>query len=133
MGASAPVLFAGDTMYASILLSMPPSANRMWRKGAQGLYPSPEYKSWKSAAACEVLAAKKNPMWHGPVEVIIIAKRAHKLRDLDNNIKPILDALQLGQAIEDDNQVHSLFARWARDEDLPNLNNRDVRVEIRSL
>ena len=119
-------------MYASVLLDMPPSTNRMWRKGATGIYPSAEYRSWKSAAAVEVMAARKGTTWHGPVEVIIIAKRLHKLRDLDNNIKPILDALQLGQVIEDDNQVHRLHARWAFDSDLPSLNEREVRVEIRS-
>jgi Holliday junction resolvase RusA-like endonuclease len=119
-------------MFASVLLDMPPSNNRMWRKGATGIYPSPEYKSWKTAAAVEVMASRKGATFHGAVEVVIIAKRAHKLRDLDNQIKPILDALQLGQVIEDDNQVHSLHARWAYDTDLPSLNNRDVRVEIRS-
>lgn len=119
-------------MYTSVLLDMPPSSNRMWRKGMTGIYPSAEYRAWKTAAAVEVMAAKKGPTFHGPVEIILIIKRAHKLRDLDNNIKPILDALQLGQVIEDDNQVHRLHARWAFDTDLPSLNNRDVRVEIRS-
>lgn len=80
----------------------------------------------------EVMAARRGQKFDHPVEVIIVIKRGHKLRDLDNNIKPILDALQMGQAITDDNLVHSVFARWARDADLPNLSNRDVRVEIRS-
>lgn len=120
-------------MYASIHLDTPPSTNRMWRKGPFGMHPSAEYKTWKATAAREVMAFKKGPMFHGPVEVVIIAKRVHKARDLDNNIKPILDALQLGQAIQDDNQVHKIFARWARDEDLNDLNNREVRVEIRSM
>jgi len=119
-------------MYASVLLDMPPSNNRMWRKGSTGIYPSAEYKSWKSAAAVEVMAARKGATFHGAVEVVIIAKRIHKLRDLDNCIKPILDALQLGQVVEDDNQVHALHARWAYDTDIPSLKDRDVRVEIRS-
>ena len=119
-------------MYASVLLDMPPSNNRMWRKGSTGIYPSAEYKSWKSAAAVEVMAARKGATFHGAVEVVIIAKRIHKLRDLDNCIKPILDALQLGQVVEDDNQVHALHARWAYDTDIPSLKGRDVRVEIRS-
>lgn len=119
-------------MFASVLLDMPPSNNRMWRKGATGIYPSAEYKSWKSAAAVEVMASRKGATFHGPVQVVIIAKRVHKLRDLDNCIKPILDALQLGQVVEDDNQVHAIHVRWAYDTDLPSLNDRDVRVEIRS-
>jgi len=119
-------------MYTSVLLDMPPSANRMWRKGPFGMHPSAEYKAWKNAAAMEVMAARKGQTFDHPVEVVLIIKRAHKLRDLDNQIKPVLDALQLGQAITDDNQVHSLHVRWAYDTDLPSLNNRDVRVEIRS-
>ena len=119
-------------MYTSVLLDMPPSANRMWRKGPFGMHPSAEYKAWKNTAAMEVMAARKGQTFDHPVEVVIIIKRAHKLRDLDNQIKPVLDALQLGQAITDDNQVHNLHVRWAYDTDLPSLNNRDVRVEIRS-
>jgi Holliday junction resolvase RusA-like endonuclease len=119
-------------MFASVLLDMPPSSNRMWRKGPFGMHPSAEYKAWKTAAATEVMASRKGQTFDHPVEVIVIIKRAHKLRDLDNQIKPILDALQLGQVIEDDNQVHALHARWAYETDLPSLNNRDVRVEIRS-
>lgn len=119
-------------MYASVLLNMPPSANKMWRKGPFGIHPSAEYKAWKRDAAMEVMAARRGQKFDHPVEVVVIIKRAHKLRDLDNNIKPILDALQMGQVIEDDNQVHSLHARWAYETDLSSLNNRDVRVEIRS-
>lgn len=119
-------------MFASFLLDMPPSANRIWRRGATSTYPSAEYRAWKSKSGVEIMATRKGATFHGPVEVIIIAKRVHKLRDLDNNIKPILDALQLGRVIEDDNQVHRLHARWAFDSDLPSLNEREVRVEIRS-
>ncbi len=97
------------------------------------MHPSAEYKGWKNSAAMEVMAARKGQTFDHAVELVIIIKRAHKLRDLDNNIKPILDALQLGQVIADDNQVHSLHARWAFETDLPSLNNRDVRVEIRSM
>jgi Holliday junction resolvase RusA-like endonuclease len=119
-------------MFCSVLLDMPPSTNRMWRKGPFGMHASAEYKAWKSSAAMEVMASRKGQTFNHPVEVILIIKRAHKLRDLDNNIKPILDALQLGQVIEDDNQVHALHARWAYDTDIPSLKDRDVRVEIRS-
>jgi Holliday junction resolvase RusA-like endonuclease len=87
---------------------------------------------WKTTAAMEVMAARKGQKFDHPVEVILIIKRAHKLRDLDNQIKPVLDALQLGQAITDDNLVHRIHVRWAHESDLPSLNNRDVRVEIRS-
>lgn len=120
-------------MYTSVLLDMPPSANKMWRKGPFGMHPSAEYKGWKRDAAMEVMAARRGQKFDHPVEVIIVIKRGHKLRDLDNNIKPVLDALEMGQALANDNLVHAVFARWARDDDHPNLNNRDVRVEIRSL
>jgi len=119
-------------MFTSVLLDMPPSANKMWRKGPFGMHPSAEYKGWKNSAAMEVMAARRGQTFDEPVEIVLIIKRAHKLRDLDNQIKPVLDALQMGQAITDDNLVHRLHVRWAFESDLPSLNNRDVRVEIRS-
>lgn len=118
--------------YFSVHLDMPPSANRMWRKGPFGMHPSAEYKAWKTAAATEVMAARKGKSEEGPAEVIIIAKQTHKLRDLDNLIKPCLDALELGGLLKNDNQVRSLFVRWAEDRDTETLNNRDIRIEIRS-
>lgn len=118
--------------FASVLLDTPPSANKMWRKGIYGMHPSAEYKAWKTGAGTEVMAARKGQTFTTPVEVIVILKRVHKLRDLDNNLKPILDALQFGNMLSDDNLVHAIHARWAHETDLPSMAGREVRVEVRT-
>jgi Holliday junction resolvase RusA-like endonuclease len=118
--------------FASVLLDTPPSANKMWRKGIYGMHPSAEYKAWKTSACMEILASRKGQTFTAPVEIVLIMKRVHKLRDLDNCIKPVLDALQAGNLLENDNLVHRLYVRWAFESDLPSLNGREVRVEVRT-
>ena len=120
--------------YASVHLDMPPSSNRMWRKGKHGIHPSAEYDAWKTAAGQEVMARRVQGLqFQEPVEVTIVAKQLHKLRDLDNIIKPCLDALQFGQLLANDNQVRCLFVRWSHGDDERVMQGREVRVEVRSM
>lgn len=119
--------------YASVHLDTPPSVNRIWQPGNFGMFKTAEYKAWKKSAGVEVMAARKNGLkFSEPVTVIVIARRHNKLADVDNLIKPILDAVQFGQLIENDNQVECVTARWAKEHDLADMGGRDVRVEIRS-
>lgn len=119
--------------YASVHLDTPPSVNRIWQPGNFGMFKTAEYKAWKKSAGVEVMASRKQGLkFVEPVEVIIIARRHNPRADVDNLIKPILDAVQFGQLIENDNQVQCVTARWALDHDLPHMNGRDVRVEVRS-
>ena len=120
-------------IYASVHLDTPPSTNRIWQPGPRGMFRTAEYKTWRTAAGVEVMASRKNGLkFSEPVDVVIIARRHNKLADVDNLIKPTLDALQFGQLIENDNQVACVTARWAKDHDLAVMGGRDVRVEIRS-
>jgi Holliday junction resolvase RusA-like endonuclease len=119
--------------YASVHLDTPPSTNKIWQPGPRGMFRTAAYKTWRTAAGVEVMASRKNGLkFVEPVEIIIIARRHNKLADIDNLIKPSIDALQFGQLIENDNQVECVTARWAKDHDLQHMNGRDVRVEIRS-
>jgi Holliday junction resolvase RusA-like endonuclease len=119
--------------YASVHFDTPPSVNRIWRPIGNGFARTAEYRSWRASAGVEVMAARKGGLkFVEPVAVVIIAKRHSKTADLDNLIKPALDALQFGQLIENDNQVEHIAARWAQEFDLAAMNGRDVRVEIRS-
>ena len=120
--------------FACVHFDMPPSANRMWRKGPMGMHPSAEYKAWKTAAAMQTLVGRKGLAIDAPVEVTLVAKQTHKGRDLDNIIKPCLDALQEGGLLSNDNHVRRLFVRWADAEhDVKDLNGREVRIEVRTL
>lgn len=119
--------------YASVHLDTPPSVNKIWQPGPRGMFRTAAYRTWRTSAGVEVMASRK----HGqkfvePVDVIIIVRRHNKLADVDNFIKPVLDACQFGQLIENDNQVECVTARWAKEHDLADMGGRDVRVEIRS-
>lgn len=117
--------------YFATLLDMPPSANRLWRQGPRGIYAAADFRRWKQTAAAEVMASRRETI-AGPVEVLIAVERRHKGRDLDNVIKPVLDALQAGRAIENDRQVERLYARWALPTDLLTMKGRAVRAEVRT-
>lgn len=119
--------------YASVHFDTPPSTNKIWQPGPRGMFRTADYKRWRSSAGVEVMAARKGGLKFAEgIEVTIIARRHNKLADIDNLIKPTLDALQFGQLIENDNQVECVMARWAKDHDLADMGGRDVRVEIRS-
>lgn len=109
----------------SVNLEMPPSANRIWRRGKGNTHRSAEYVAWRSNAAKEVLAARKGRVLVKPVKVEIGIRRGHKGRDLDNQLKPLLDALQLGRLVVDDNQIHDIRLSWL-DHDAP----RPVLIDV---
>lgn len=96
-------------------VDIPPSANRLWKfVGGRKPYPSVEYDIWRSAAEWEI-AARGMPngwrLYNGPIRVTI---RAGKVRgDLDNRIKPILDAIQRSGCIANDSQAHHIDAMWS--------------------
>lgn len=119
--------------YVCVRFDTPPSANKIWRKGPAGMHLAPAYRAWKAAAGAEVMIARKHIRFVDPVSVMITCKRVHKGRDLDNSIKPILDVLQFGQLLENDNIVESISVWWAREHEEKMLGGRDVCVEVRSL
>ena len=80
-----------------LVLPIPPSANRLWRNNRV----SPEYRKWKEAAGWD---AKMQTMGKASIKgqfrarIEVPASR----RDLDNNLKPILDLCQAVGVISDD-------------------------------
>ena len=80
-----------------LLLSLPPSANRLWRNNRL----SQEYRSWKDTAGWE---AKTQLIGVAPIKgafAVRIEVPANR-RDLDNSCKPLLDLCQAVGVIEDD-------------------------------
>jgi Holliday junction resolvase RusA-like endonuclease len=120
-------------IYAAVLFDTPPSVNAIWKPGVRDFFKSKPYRAWSKAAATEVMAARAGkPQITGPIEVVITARRHSKAADLDNIIKPLLDALQHGQLIANDRQVERITALWASPVAIGDLKGRDVRVEVRS-
>ena len=107
------------------MLALPPSANRYWRYGTNGVYVSEEAAKYKEGVQWKALHQHMTPM-AGEVAIYINVYRARKVGDLDNFAKVCLDALK-GAAYVDDNQVTELHM-WRHDD----KHEPRIEVEIRS-
>ena len=105
----APLDWDGTT---TIELPIPPSANRYWRhvtSGGRGLtLISSAGRNYQEAvrARCQLYRIRKI---HGPVAVKVVWFREKKTGDLDNRLKPLLDALK-HVAFGDDGLVRRIEA-----------------------
>lgn len=100
----------------TLTLPYPPSTNGLWRSskrkdGTPYVHRTKRYMTWLNSAGWEIRAQKPSRI-DGPVEITIVLKRGAKNHDLDNRIKPILDALQKFHVIEDDKYVQRLSVEW---------------------
>jgi crossover junction endodeoxyribonuclease RusA len=89
-----------------IILPLPPSANRIWRNFGGRMVKSSEYRVWKDTAAASIahqMGGQPPLMWFTAAMVMPPTRR-----DLDNSIKPAMDALQAGGAVEDDKRLRAL-------------------------
>src|SRR5689334_3709700 len=88
---------------------MPPTANHMHTVARVRKIKSAEYRAWLDATGYELYAQAGHPIYvdrlDKPVSVSINIPKRHALSDLDNRIKPILDALQKSGVVINDNQV----------------------------
>ena len=96
----------------TIRLPYPPSLNRLYRAVRGRSLKSAVGRSYASLAAGLVMASRVRVS--GPFVLSVVAVRPDKrARDLDNLLKPVLDALQTGGAIENDSLCQCLLVRWA--------------------
>lgn len=99
----------------------PPSANSLLiNAGGRGIRRKSEYTQWKAvAAACWARERKRVGMAtvEGDFEVMILVGPRDRRRDLDNMVKPILDALQAAEVIKNDNRCIYQSIRWSDDVD----------------
>lgn len=109
----------------SIVLALPPSANRYWRYGPNGVHVSEEAENYKVGVKWKALHQHMQPMV-GTVAVYVNVYRAQRRGDLDNYAKVLCDSLN-GVAYHDDSQVLELHM-WLHDDKV----NPRVEVEIRS-
>lgn len=99
----------------TLALQIPPSLNNCFVNSPHGgRFPSGRYKEWM-AAAQSALEAQNPPRFTAVVEVLI--RIAHPVRqcDIDNRIKPILDALTKAKIIPGDDHrfLRKVSAEWA--------------------
>lgn len=99
-----------------LTLPIPPSANTIFRNvPGRGRVKTAAYVKWRADAALGLRVIQKAGHIDGPVAIHIRVKRLRKNSDIDNRIKPTLDALVEAGVIEDDRHVQRVSAEWADD------------------
>jgi crossover junction endodeoxyribonuclease RusA len=98
-------------------LPFPPSLNNCFSQGLVGgrvrRFPSKRYRAWRREAAA-LLGIKKFKSLTGPVIVHIdLTQPDKRRRDVDNFIKPLLDAIVSAGVLYDDSQVVRVTSAWA--------------------
>lgn len=95
-------------------ISRPPSANRLWRYSEGRVHKSAEYRTWLATVQWEIFSQIKKQTIEGPFKMTLAAQRPdRRRRDIDNLIKPTLDALAHAKVIEDDRACEWVEAYWA--------------------
>jgi len=110
----------------SLILPLPPSANRYWRSYNGRVVVSAAAKAYKTGVWLQAQQHNVSPAL-GPVAVYVHVYRARQTGDLDNFAKVTLDSLN-GVAFQDDSQIAELHM-WRHDD----KDNPRVEVEIRRL
>lgn len=97
---------------AKFNLPLPPSLNNIFfNKPHGGRAKTTDYKNWLDTAAWEIRGQRVAPI-AGDVRVCIVIERPNKTSDIDNRIKPVLDAMQKAGVIVNDKSVVDVRARW---------------------
>ena len=91
----------------SVILPAPPSANAMYKIVNRKRVKTKRYARWKVSVGYLLLARFRQMPHKTPLRVELRAAVSHH-RDLDNLIKPTLDALQACGVIHDDRWVDSI-------------------------
>lgn len=124
-------------------LPLPPSANRLWRKGRGGqMHKSQDYQVWLTAAGLEVAMQRAGDSIpkHFHVRITLPPTR----RDPDNSLKPTLDLLQASGAIANDKHATLIILAvdprqeadrmrvdlWAVDEPEKPARTRKLRTQV---
>lgn len=94
----------------SLILSVPPSANAMYRSERGRVHKSSAYRFWLKKARLairEQMEEARAEMFRSTVGVHIEWCRKHRRGDLDNKCKPVLDSMK-GLVFHDDRQVNRI-------------------------
>lgn len=99
-------------MAMSVILDMPPSLNNAFvNVPGRGRVRSRRYEAWRNAAHYDVIAQHPGPRLVQPPYKVTLSFPIRARADLDNLIKPVLDALTLAKVIVDDKHVVEIVAR----------------------
>lgn len=92
-----------------VMIPVPPSLNHAYANRKGGRKKTDEYRAWQFEAILRIKSQRPERI-HGPVIVDISIPKQRG--DIDNRIKPTLDALVMAKVIDDDRHVEEVRARW---------------------
>lgn len=96
-----------DAPTVSVVLPLPPSANRIWRVGQNGaVHKAAAYRGWLKQVGWECLIAKATGRVPGLYALRV--RVPPMLKDLDNVAKPTGDALQRSGVVANDKHCQRL-------------------------
>jgi crossover junction endodeoxyribonuclease RusA len=115
------------TMRNKVVLPWPPSANKMYRVVNGRPIKSKFYREWTEEAILLIKGALDTCPEDEVFHVSILVNRPdRRKRDIDNFIKPTIDALVKSNRTPDDSQMGSVLAAWGCFE----KNARYMTVEV---
>ena len=91
--------------------SVPPSANRVWRNASGLTYLSPETRAFNKLVKYVLRETIPKEWKFYRVEIVVFPQR--RSGDVDNRIKPVLDALTKACFWEDDTKVAFVSCQFA--------------------
>ena len=92
-----------------LTLPYPPSANTYWRRNGARYFVAPAGQAFRTEVEVRCAASGIKPL-AGPVALTVtLVPGDRRRRDIDNVLKPLLDALTHGGAWADDSQVKRLL------------------------
>lgn len=100
----------------SLTLDQPPSVNALYTNVNRiGRVKTREYKSWKELVGRQIKAQPISAPCPSPFSAVVRVGKCSQARDLDNFLKPVLDALKDNKIIHDDNLLNVHMAAAVRD------------------
>ncbi len=98
-----------------IVLSLPypPSLWKLYNGFGRKRHKSDEYKGWLGEALVEIVRAKQTPIAGKFSISILVGRPDERQRDLDNIVKPVLDALQNHKLVISDHLAESITIAWS--------------------
>ncbi len=92
-----------------LTLPWPPSANTYWRRNGHRYFIAPAGVAFRTEVVARCLAAGAKPLSGHVAMTVTLVPGDRRRRDIDNTLKPLLDALTHGGAWTDDSQVKRLI------------------------
>ena len=98
-------------MFYELFLPFPPSINNYYVKTQRGVFISQKGRAFRAAVQAECLEQLgiADNLRDRLLVTIILSVPDKRIRDVDNYVKPLLDALTHAEVWEDDKQIDQLF------------------------